>query len=729
MAKKDHKTQKSDKFTIDQLNEIKEGKDAGLDISIYAKPEYYAIQMRQIRFGLMEGLPVEVYAKPEYDWFQMEEIRKGLKSNLNVQRYADPNIPYDKMRQVREGLMDGLELHKYLQFDAGVLRELRKAMLSKVNIISYIKQGYDAEQLEEIRIALEKKLNIIPYLLPELRGVSIAQIRLGLERGLDVSAYAKVEYSWRQMREIRLGLENRVDISVYAKPLYNWQQMREIRLGLEAGIDVSAYTSLMWTASDMKRKRQEVHGDDISQELLDILAGKKIEPEENEYFTVSISQDEMEAYFEVRRENIQLQREKIENILAMNGIRAGIIEEAVQTLSKGGLSMQKVLIAKGQEAVHGTDGWYEYFFKLKEERRPLMLSDGSVDYQNTQWFEIVEKGQKIAYYHEACIGSEGYTVTGRVLPAHKGREQSVLAGRGFILMPDQKTYVAAESGKVELRGNLLEVTKLLVLQEVKMPTGKVDFDGSVYVRGNVGIGTTIKATEDVFVDGYVEATRIECGGSIVLRQGINAAGQGYLKAGKGVAGRFFESAKVYAGELIQANYCMNSELYTDGKVIVSGEFGALVGGMIQAVRGLDAYNVGNRVGIPTYLKIGINDTLIKQQYEIEARMTEVEKELSILQNAYHDLQKKYPIEVRRQMDIYLKIESAIYTKEQQKDYLVGEKAKMDERMTAVNDAKAVIHGNCCEGVLIEINGIRWSAKEVRNVTIIRTGNRIAIFEN
>ena len=54
---------------------------------------------------------------------------------------------------------------------------------------------------------------------------------------------------------------------------------------------------------------------------------------------------------------------------------------------------------------------------------------------------------------------------------------------------------------------------------------------------------------------------------------------------------------------------------------------------------------------------------------------------------------------------------------------------MDERMTAVNDAKAVIHGNCCEGVLIEINGIRWSAKEVRNVTIIRTGNRIAIFEN
>ena len=65
-------------FGIDQQQEIKEGLQAGLDVSVYAKPEFYAIQMRQIRLGLMAGLPVGIYASDKYDWFQMEEIRLGL---------------------------------------------------------------------------------------------------------------------------------------------------------------------------------------------------------------------------------------------------------------------------------------------------------------------------------------------------------------------------------------------------------------------------------------------------------------------------------------------------------------------------------------------------------------------------------------------------------------------------------------------------------------------------
>ena len=42
-------------FGIDQQQEIKEGLQAGLDVSVYAYPEFYAIQMRQIRLGLIAG--------------------------------------------------------------------------------------------------------------------------------------------------------------------------------------------------------------------------------------------------------------------------------------------------------------------------------------------------------------------------------------------------------------------------------------------------------------------------------------------------------------------------------------------------------------------------------------------------------------------------------------------------------------------------------------------------
>ena len=47
-------------FSADQIREIAEGQEAGLDVSVYAKKEYMAIQMRQIRMGMEKGLDVSV---------------------------------------------------------------------------------------------------------------------------------------------------------------------------------------------------------------------------------------------------------------------------------------------------------------------------------------------------------------------------------------------------------------------------------------------------------------------------------------------------------------------------------------------------------------------------------------------------------------------------------------------------------------------------------------------
>ena len=38
-------------FSQSQIKQIEEGREAGLDVSVYAKPEYAAMHMRQIRLG------------------------------------------------------------------------------------------------------------------------------------------------------------------------------------------------------------------------------------------------------------------------------------------------------------------------------------------------------------------------------------------------------------------------------------------------------------------------------------------------------------------------------------------------------------------------------------------------------------------------------------------------------------------------------------------------------
>jgi uncharacterized protein (DUF342 family) len=728
-------------FAPDQISEIDEGKREGLDTSIYEKKEYLAIQMRQIRLGLQDGLKVEYYTNPEYDWFQMEEIRKGLKDGQDVRIYAYPEIAYDTMHQLRKGLKEGMNLYRYRGLKAGILKQFRKATASGVNIVKYIKEGYDTEQLMQIRQALEKGLDIEPYLLKEFRGAAIAEISKGLERGIDVSVYAGIEYSWQQMREIRLGLENRIDVTPYLSAFYSAMQMKEIRLGIESGIDVSSYRSLMYTPNEMHKRRLALQNNTIEENKHE----RRIFPRQDkdaasdivltDYISVSISEDEMEAHIKLEKTGYKFSEAAIINTLRICGIKAGIITEAlkmaVETFNNNAVSQVKepILIAKGVAPKDGEDGWYEFFFKSQNEFSPEMELDGSVDYNNTKWFDMVKKGEKIAYYHEAGIGVDGYTVSGKVLPAKKGREKSLLTGKGFMLMPDKKTYLAIDDGKIDRNNNNIEISRMLVLDDMTTATGKVEFDGSVYIRGNVGSGANLKATEDIIVDGFVESANMESGGSIVLRMGANACGNGSIRAEKNVTGKFFESVDVYAGGDIHANCCMNANLYAEGKVIISGTSGTLVGGTTCAGKGLNAYNVGNHVGLPTHIRIGASDKQLKMRLIMAAQIKDARKELIFLQNAYNDFRGKYPPEIRNTMEMYLKLESAIFTKETQIKELTEENTAIEKCIKDRENVKAVINGNLYEEVTIETDGTKWHAKKLKNVTVKRVNDKISVYSN
>lgn len=49
------------------MHEIRYGLTEGIDVSIYASPEFNAKQMQQIRYGLETRIDVSIYAKPEFN--------------------------------------------------------------------------------------------------------------------------------------------------------------------------------------------------------------------------------------------------------------------------------------------------------------------------------------------------------------------------------------------------------------------------------------------------------------------------------------------------------------------------------------------------------------------------------------------------------------------------------------------------------------------------------------
>ena len=547
---------KENQFTPDQQAEIDAGIKDNIDVSIYAKPEFLAIQMHEIRIGLVEQIPVSYYADSRYDWFQMEEIRKGLEMSLDVSKYADPNISFDRMRQIRKGLEAGIDLSDKKNMAAGVLQQLRKATLEHIDLSVYINNGFDEDQLHQIRLAKKNGVDIDSYVIPDFRGISIREIRLGLEHHIDVSVYASREYTWQQMREIRLGLEKHLDVEQYKNVLYSWQQMREIRYGLEEGIDVSYYRSFMYTAKLMRQRRLDL----LEKTKMPIQNGEAVKKRFS-CFDMLLNQSGMEAIVILPNPGVPIAQDEVLSAIKEADIKKGVDYAVVKAICDGTTSGDIVTLAKGVMPQAGADGWYEFFFDTNVKSNPALMEDGSVDYQNAKWFELVKKGQTVAVYHEAQEGTPGYTIMGESLATKKGKEKPILTGSGFQILEDKKTYIAMENGKIELKDNRLVISSLLVLDDVTSATGNVDFDGSIYVRGNVGQGVSIHATRDVLVDGYTESSVIEAGGDIILKKGNNASGRGFLRANGDVMGMFFESARVWAGGKVSANYCLRSEIH------------------------------------------------------------------------------------------------------------------------------------------------------------------------
>ncbi len=686
-------------------------------------------QLEEIRQGIEKGLDVSWYTFVKYDWFQMEEIKKGLERGLDVSVYAKPEISYDRMRQIRKGLKEGVDLAEYQELAAGYLRQIRKAKQGNVNIFPYIKEGYEPDQLEEIRLALEHKADIKQFLLKELLGESIREIRLGVEEGLDVSVYADINYGWQQMREIRLGLERRVDVSVYAKGLYRWQQMREIRLGLEDGLNVSAYKSMMYSAKEMeqirkKMQQKSVEHEDFQFEMLEEQAKLAAE------CLVTVSQDKMEAYVTLEKGSCKSKNE-VMRLLAKENVVFGIKQDEIEKhINESEKSTQRFLAAEGVRPERGRDGYYEFFFRTGIPQIPAVRQDGSIDYQNTVYFEQVKAGQVIAVYHEAQPGMGGRTVDGTELPAQGGQEKHILKGRGFLLSQDKKTYIARESGKIELKDNRITIQPLLVVNEVTISTGNLRFNGSIWVRGNVGSGVVIQAKDELIIEGNVEAARLQSSKRIVIKNGVSGGGLAIIESAGDIHGKFFEGASLTANEGIYANYVMNCNMIAGKEIVISGTRGAIIGGSAAAVNGISAHHIGNRAGLLTNISLGVSQAMIEKEEEAEIKLKKLQSELAIFEEAYRKLQKQYPPEIRNEMELYLKVEQATYIKRKQMELQKERTKKLEEKRSKANEAKMVVNGILNAGTVVQMNGMHWSAaNSVKNVTVRLSFKEIGVFRN
>jgi uncharacterized protein (DUF342 family) len=980
-------------FMRDQIDEIKAGLDEELDVSLYADNELYSLQMREIRLGLEEKVDVSLFADKKYDWFQMQEIRLGLAAGLNVDLYADPSIPYQKMRELRKGLEDDIDLSDCLDKPAGLIRQIRHARRSGIDISSYIDEGYDTGQLEEIIICLENNVDIKPYLSKDLRKESINEIRLGLEHGVPVDSYAGIRYNNRQMHEIRLGLEKRLDTGIYASPLFGYEQMREIRLGLESGIDVGEYASLMYTWTEMKHRRlalesmyqddileaplsgmaedtdgyehadvpgnaytldnadvtdnadatdnaytpenagvtdnadatdnadvpdnevnakasfgeiyeeapgmksmadtaaagaigahsdahsgahsdahSNAHSDETPEEVAKRVApqttvdsireralknarekvkrssiekksskpladlnsfkaenaanikaenaaninaaaageisgpevseigntdleaeakaardkalkakaafikarqrvrrsaeeedvvydsrGNKIsiksvrddEKNEKSYgseyskhlqesilniknISVSIDPDEMAAYMTFKDRRLHYSEAEMLMALKKAGVVKGIFVDVIERIARKGVSDNNVLIAKGSYLLNDLDGYYNMNFdpdaeKGDEDQEYVEQDkDASIDFNKLTLLKKVNAGDLLMTYVPMVKGHDGYTVTGRIFHRKRGHELPVVTGHGFTVSDDGRVYKASTNGRMEFDDHGLIIHNVREIHDDIDGPEKIEYDGELYIYGNVGDNVRIDATEKIVIVGHVDAACLTCGGDIVITEGMNGGNQGSVKSERSVYGKFFESCNIEVKKDLYADYIFNSRVSAAGHVSLRGEKGCVIGGTLSASKGLSVKVLGNKTEVRTSIKIGQNDEFLKELARLNRKLKIASSELESLKSAYRGFNKKFTPEQRKSMDMYVKIQDAIYTKTKEVDSIRADINEVNDEINGIKFAKVIIYGIINKGTEIDFYGKIFKGHAEKNIIIQRIAEAVRV---
>ena len=170
-------------------------------------------------------------------------------------------------------------------------------------------------------------------------------------------------------------------------------------------------------------------------------------------------------------------------------------------------------------------------------------------------------------------------------------------------------------------------------------------------------------------------------------------------------------------------------MWANGHIEITGNYGILAGGNAFAAKGISAFNIGNVAGIITGVSVGGEEQFIFELNVLEEKLCSSQRELELFKNAYMDFRRKYPPEVRNSNKIYLKLESAIHTKNLEIDKLHKKQKELMKERALADQFKIVVRGNLYQGVLVNINGSIWNAKTIKNVTLKKKDGSISVSRN
>lgn len=390
--------------------------------------------------------------------------------------------------------------------------------------------------------------------------------------------------------------------------------------------------------------------------------------------------------------------------LEQNGVVKGYHSSNLSAMIKKKVYDREILVARGAECVQGKDGYFEYLFTPEEYRVPKIREDGTVDYTNMSALQNVRKGDKVAIYHYAVQGSDGYTVRGREMKVKPSRDLPPMRGKGILR--ENNEYYAQSDGKIEVKDGKVDIQNVHeIMGDVDMIIGKIEFFGDVIINGNVDSGVMIRAGRNIEIHGTTGNATLFAGGDVVLTRGIQGGGK--ISARGSVFADFIENTIVEAGGTVQANTILNAQISAKDKVITTGKKGIIIGGYTHGLKGIEAMAAGNDVEVKTILHCGYEPEAYERLVDVRSRERATKDKISeLVETMTEALREKRMRGASTSATTEAKLSEWNRLKDQyfeELDKIGRERETLEEIMEQSKGAAIKVDGNLYRNVIISIN--------------------------
>ena len=304
---------------------------------------------------------------------------------------------------------------------------------------------------------------------------------------------------------------------------------------------------------------------------------------------ILISKDQMAAWIYVTpplNGGTDITEEGIRTLLTQERISVGILEDTIKSIVKDHIYDEALLIARGILARNGIDGSIKDHFERIVQLEFEEDENGSVDFKNQNNIQSVKEGEVICEIIPAIPGEDGKTIEGQKYPCDiKGVPTPAPAGRNTVLTEDGTLLISQKTGHVTFANGKFNVDSLLKISgNIDNSTGNVDYDGDVFISGDVRNGFSVKATGGIDIRGSVEGAQITAVGPITIASGMSGNGRGTLTSESHIKCRYLEHCTVKAAGNVYAESIINSKVESGQDIEVTSGIGVIIGGSLLAVK-------------------------------------------------------------------------------------------------------------------------------------------------